>query len=380
MSRPSPSPAVTPAAAPEAVTAAPARPGVRLIALSAAFTLAVAVAGYWWTGTPAAIGGHAATTAAASESEAEQVKQFTAMVDKLAARMDQQPSAEGLSMLGRSYLVLGRPQDAVKAYERALKLEPTNANVLADMADALGVRNNNSLTGEPMAMVERALKIDPDNLKALMLAGSEAFDRRDAVGAIRHWQRMVDKGPADHPLVRQAAAGIEEVRKATGVGGAGAGPSLAGGPGPAPGPAAGPMAGGPMAAGPAPGPGPRTTAAPAAAAGARITGSVSVVAGLAGVSPEDTVFIFARPAEGARVPLAVLRKQVRDLPSDFSLDDSLAMSPAARLSQASSVIVGARISKSGNPMSQPGDIEVLSAPVAPGAQGLKLVLGAPLSR
>ena len=107
---------------------------------------------------------------------------------------------------------------------------------------------------------------------------------------------------------------------------------------------------------------------------------MSVVAGLAGVSPEDTVFIFARPAEGARVPLAVLRKQVRDLPSDFSLDDSLAMSPAARLSQASSVIVGARISKSGNPMSQPGDIEVLSAPVAPGAQGLKLVLGAPLSR
>jgi cytochrome c-type biogenesis protein CcmH len=78
------------------------------------------------------------------------------------------------------------------------------------------------------------------------------------------------------------------------------------------------------------------------------------------------------------VPLAVVRKQVKDLPTDFTLDDSNAMSPAARLSNATRVIVGARISKSGNPMSQPGDIEALSEPVAPGAQGLKLVLGAKL--
>ncbi len=348
-----------------AAAAAPARPGARLLALTSLFALSVACAGYWWTGQPAAIGGHTAAAAPAGASEAEQVAQFTAMVDKLAQRMDKEPSAEGLSMLGRSYLVLGRADDGVKAYERAVKLKPDDPNVLADMADALGVRNGNSLTGEPLVMVQRALKLDPDNLKALMLAGSEAFDRRDADAAIRHWQRMIDKGPADHPLVRQAAAGIEEVRRATG-----AAPSAAAS-GPAAGPAAGPMAAAATAATPA-------AADPAAVAAARIGGSVSLTAGLAGVSPEDTVFIFARPAEGARVPLAVVRKQVKDLPTDFTLDDSNAMSPAARLSGATRVIVGARISKSGNPMSQPGDIEALSEPVAPGAQGLKLVLGAKL--
>ena len=87
-------------------------------------------------------------------------------------------------------------------------------------------------------------------------------------------------------------------------------------------------------------------------------------------APEDTVFIFARPAEGARMPLAIMRKQVKDLPFDFKLDDSQAMSPAARLSGAKRVIVGARISKSGQAMPQPGDLEGLSAPVDVVAAGV----------
>jgi cytochrome c-type biogenesis protein CcmH len=107
-----------------------------------------------------------------------------------------------------------------------------------------------------------------------------------------------------------------------------------------------------------------------------LSGTVSLAPAVkAQVSPEDTVFIFARAAQGPRAPLAVLRKQVKDLPVDFRLDDSLAMSPASRLSGAAQVVIGARVSKSGNATPQPGDHEVLSAPMAPHASGLKLVIG-----
>jgi cytochrome c-type biogenesis protein CcmH len=88
--------------------------------------------------------------------------------------------------------------------------------------------------------------------------------------------------------------------------------------------------------------------------------------------PQDTVFVFARAADGPRMPLAILRRQVKDLPLQFTLDDSMAMTPAAKLSSAQRVIVGARISKRGDATAQPGDLQGQSAPVAPGANGLKI--------
>jgi cytochrome c-type biogenesis protein CcmH len=91
-------------------------------------------------------------------------------------------------------------------------------------------------------------------------------------------------------------------------------------------------------------------------------------------SPDDTVFIFARPAEGPRMPLAVMRKRVRDLPTAFTLDDSMAMTPTAKLSNHAQVVVGARVSRSGNPAVQPGDFEGLSTQVRPGATGIAVVI------
>lgn len=342
---------------------------MRLVAVSALFVLAVAVAGYAWTGSPSALTGnpHAEARAAADADEAAKVAEFSGMVEKLRQRMEQEPAAEGLAMLGRSYLILGKPDEAVTAYQRALKMQPGNASLLADMADAMGVKNGNSLSGAPMAFVEQALRLDPSNLKALMLAGSEAFDRNDHPAAQAYWKRAVDAGPEDHPLVKQAGLAIDESRRVasagTGGGAAPATPAAA-----VPGTATVPAAASTGAAAPA-----ASAAGPAAAGKASVGGTVSLAAALrAQASPEDTVFIFARPAEGARVPLAILRRQVKDLPLSFTLDDSLAMSPAARLSSSSRVIVGARISKSGNAMPQPGDLEVLSEPVAVGTQGLKL--------
>ena len=109
-------------------------------------------------------------------------------------------------------------------------------------------------------------------------------------------------------------------------------------------------------------------------AGSSVSGTVRIAPALAAkAAPTDTVFIFARPVSGPRMPLAVLRKQVRDLPVEFRLDDSMAMA-GAKLSDQAQVVVGARVSKGGGPVAQPGDLEGLSAPVKVGERGIAIVI------
>ena len=116
--------------------------------------------------------------------------------------------------------------------------------------------------------------------------------------------------------------------------------------------------------------------APAAASGgAKVSGKVSVAPALAGkAAPTDVVFIFARAASGPPMPLAVLRKQVKDLPVEFALDDSMAMAPNLKLSGFAEVVVGARISRSGSATPQSGDLQGLSRPVKVGASGVAVVI------
>lgn len=331
-------------AAPAAPPAAPAppRPSRRLMAAIAGFVIVVAVAGYAVHGTPGAWKG---VPVAATEGEAghgNAMGQIEAMVGKLEERLKGKPDdAEGWSMLGRSYSALGRYPEAVKAFQRVIDMTPKDAQAYADLADATAMAAGRKLAGEPAALIAKALELDPKNLKALALAGTIAFDNSEFDKAARLWEAAVAAAEPGSELARNLQGGVAEARARAGQ----------------------PAATAPQAA-----------AAPAAAAGTgTVAGEVQLAAALKGrVSPEDTVFVFARASEGPKMPLAILRKQVKDLPITFTLDDSTAMSPATRLSTATQVVVGARISKSGNAMPQPGDLQGFSQPVAVGARGLKI--------
>ena len=350
------------AASPDHATpaAAVARPSGLVWVGVAVVVVAVAAVGYGLTGAPGEIGkapagfaaGDGNTAGGEAAPHALGRAQMEEMVAKLAERMKNRPDdAEGWAILGRSYMALGRAADAVGAYEHALKLVPDDASMLADYADALAVKNNSTLDGEPTRIIERALKIEPDNIKALALAGTAAFNNGDFAGAVKHWDRAVRVGPSDNPLVEMSRNGAAEARERGKLGPAPASPATA-----------------------TAKPGAAEAAAPAAAAaGPSVSGTVRLSAALKSqAAPDDTVFIFARPAEGSRMPLAIARLQVKDLPADFKLDDSQALSPATKLSSAKRVQIGARVSKSGQATPQPGDLEGTSAPVDVGASGVSV--------
>ncbi|MDP1900320.1 MAG: c-type cytochrome biogenesis protein CcmI [Rubrivivax sp.] len=343
-------------AAPAASTAgAPAaRPSVRLVVLLGLAVAVVAVAGYSWTGSPSLITGPvAAPTAEGGGASPHDMsgEQFAAAVEKLALKLKDEPdNLEGWAMLARSYTRMGKFADALPAFEKAASLPGADAGLLADYADTMAVSNNRSLEGRPMQLVERALKLEPDNLKALALAGTAAFNRKDYALAVRHWERVAQKAPADEAFQQQVQASIDEARKLAGM------------------PPAANLDLGAAKAQPATPP----PAAAAAASGA-VRGTVRLSPTLAKqAAPADIVFIYARPAEGSRMPLAIQRLQVKDLPAEFSLDDSMAMSPGARLSLFPKVIVSARISKNGQAVPAAGDLVGQSAAVSPDTQGLQI--------
>jgi len=319
-------------------------PSWRLFAGLMALVLCIAIGGYAYN--------RAANPPQGDEQSADggaSQAQVLAMVEQLAERMKQNPNdADGWAMLARSYSVMERNEDALVAYEKAVALRKDDAGLLVDYADALAVKNQHNLQGEPMVLIHRALKLNPDHIKGLALAGTDAFVRKDFALAVKYWSRIEAVGPADNMLVQRVSSSLQEARKLAGL------PVQAS-----------PTA--PTATAPA-----QSEPKPAALGGASVSGTVSLSPELrAQASPEDAVFIFAKPANG-RMPLAAERKQVKDLPYTFTLDDSKSMSPQARLSSATQVVISARISKSGNAIAQPGDLQGQSAPVALGAKDLRI--------
>jgi cytochrome c-type biogenesis protein CcmH len=299
-----------------------ARPGGRRAALLAGAVIPLLALGlYLLVGNPGALDRAADMQASAAQIEG--------MVSRLVARLRDNPDdIEGWKLLGRSYSVLGRHDEAADAYAKAAVRAPRDASLLADLADALAMARGQSLQGEPEKLVLRALEIEPANLKALALAGTAAFERKDYAAAAAYWQRMLPHVPPESDDARTIQQNVNEAR------------TLAGD-----------------------------------TKKSVLKGTVSLAPQLkANAAPDDTVFVFARAVDGPAMPLAVARTRVRDLPYRFQLDDSMAMTPAMKLSAFPKVVVTARVSKSGNAAPQPGDLQGASAPVANDAGAVDVVI------
>ncbi len=334
------------------------RAGITAACLLTVLIPVAAVLLYGQLGNPRA----AASASAGQPAEphaADAGNDMTLAINALAQRLRTAPDdADGWYMLARSYETLGRYTDAVAAYQQVLRLVPGQPAVLADLADALLSANQGNPDDASIAAVAQALAAQPDQPKALALAGMMALRRGDAAEALAHWERLQAQLPPDSEAARQIQSNIAQARAMAGA--PASATATASAPGSAP-----ISASAPPAAGAAPTP---------AVTAARISGRASIADALRGrVQPSDTVFILARPEEGSRMPLAILRMQVSDLPRDFVLDDSSAMSPDATLSRASKVRVEIRVSKSGTAAARAGDLGGALSGVGVHADGLTLV-------
>jgi len=288
---------------------------------------------------PAAVGG--------GDGDHLSVSGLDALTERLKAKLEQNPTdGVGWALLARAYVELGRHPEAVQIYEKAMQLIPNDAQLLADYADALGVLNGRKLEGRPEALIQQALKADPRNVKALMLAGTVAYNHKEFDRAASYWEEARANLPpeTDPEAIQEIVAGIAEARE---------------------------LAGGRQAAQVSTPPAPKKPARPAVT----ISGQVTIAPSLAGKgAPTDTLFVFAREMNGPPMPVSIVRATKKDLPFTFRLDDSTSPMPSRKLSDVGTVVIVARLSKSGEAMPKSGDLQGISEPMKPGANKVTVVI------
>lgn len=322
--------AETPAAAPF---------GMRRTALALVLVLPLATAGlYTWLGSPAALDARA--TRSVTQQDVEK------MVSDLADRVAKNPSdTKGWIVLARSYRAMNRLPQSEDAFNHIGDTLYQDATLLAEYADVLATRAMGNFNGKPMEMVTRALQVDPEHPMALSLAATAAYNRSDFAQAVVHWEHLLRIVPAESDDAKWLSEAVAKTRAQMGS----------------------PAASQAVAAAA------DKKTANASVGGMSISGRVSLAPALASkVAPTDTVFIFARSPQGPRMPLAVQRVHVSDLPFDFKLDDSMAMSPEFKISGAAEVRIEARISKNGSATPGPGDLIGVGPVVKPGTSKVTL--------
>ncbi|MEC4750222.1 c-type cytochrome biogenesis protein CcmI [Methylomicrobium sp. Wu6] len=264
------------------------------------------------------------------------------MVAGLAEKMKANPDdAEGWLMLGKSYKYLEQFPKAADAFGNAYRLMGDKPDVMLLYAEALAFAANKNLAGKPSELIFKALKLEPENPNGLWLAGLAKVQQGDPQGAATLWRKL-------ESLLPEGSEPRKEMQNI-----------IAGLPGQAQAAASEPQA----------------TEQPAAAA-ASISVEVSLSPALQqAASPGDTLFIYAQALTGPKMPLAIVRKQVSDLPLKVTLDDTMAMMPAMKLSNFSEVKLLARISKSGQAVTQPGDlIGTVDNAAVSGSTGYKIII------
>jgi len=264
---------------------------------------------------------------------------LVALKDKL---VENPENGEGWALLARSYVSLGRHAEAVPAYEKAAKIITDDPQLLADYADALAVASGGKLAGAPEDLVNQALKLDPHHQKALMLSATIAYDKQNYKEAIQIWERLQSELSADSELKSYVQTALAE---AYAVSGEKPSAQLT----------------------------KQSVEKQSAVQKQGISGVVRVQADLAKkLAPTDTLFVFARAAQGAPMPVAIVRASAKDLPFQFQLDDSHSLMPSNKLSETNEVVVVARISKSGDAKAQAGDFQGMSAVMKPVGENVEI--------
>ena len=292
----------------------------------------LAIGGYVLLGKPQALDPLATVQPATMTPE-----KIQSMVAGLAEKLKANPDdAQGWLMLGRSYKMLGRNAEAAEAYGKGEAAMVDDPDMLTDYADLLAMLAGGSLDGKPLALINKALHVDPDHVLALWLAGTASFNRRDYADAAVFWERAVKLLPEESDDGRMLSESVAEAKRRSSV-----------------------------------------KIDPAKSVAGRVELAPAMKAR---VDPGDTVFIFARPTDGTRIPLAVAKVRVSDLPYAFVLDDGSAVMSDKRISGQASVTVEARVSKSGNAVARDGDLQSKAVTVRVGERKLKLVIDQPVVR
>ena len=256
------------------------------------------------------------------------------MVAEFAAKMEKEPdNLKGWAMLARSYRILGRTDDAAKAYGRAGVYLNSDPELLAEYADTLATIANGNFSGKPLQLINQALKLDPNNFLALWLSGTASYTSGNYKAAVQTWEKLAKQLPPNTDEARAIQGSIAEARTKGGL------------------------------------------SAPAVVAtGKGVSGVVELSAELKSkVKPGDVVMVIARQP-GERMPVAVLREQASEFPIRFVLNDSLAMNPNLPLSKLSEVSLEVRISKTGMAKPEAGDLLSTPQTVKVGADQVHLII------
>ena len=275
---------------------------------------------YWTLGNYQAVS-HSAEMAI--DTDAIKMAEINKMVAGLAEKLKNHPDdAQGWLMLGRSYDVLEQHTQALDALAHAYQLLGDQAEILLLYADALGYANDRSLIGKPSELIFKALALEPDNMKALWLGGMAKAQEGDAATATKLWKKLEALLPPSSEYQQEIQGLLAKLASESSDAPAQSGAE------------------------------PATVVSSAV-----LTVQVSLAPELIkSASATDTVFVYAQALAGSKMPLAIVRKLVSDLPITVSLNDTMAMMPTMKLSNFSEVKLLARVSKSGNAMSQAGDL------------------------
>jgi len=302
------------------------------------------------------------------------------MVGQLERRLQDEPNnVDVWVMLARLQRSQEKFPASEKSFAKALALTPDD-DLAVERAEVVAQLQGGDFSGEPWAVINRILKAKPNQNNALLLAGSASFSEGRFAQAIQYWERVRASLPPQSEDINALDSALAQARERLAPGrasdqissaGRASDQSLATG-------RASDQASNSASASAQPA-FPTSPSTPTSVAAARIAGRVSLAPELAAqTSPSDTVFIYATPAQGGRMPLAIVRTTVAALPFDFVLDDSQAMGPQSKLSSASEVVLKARISKTGQAMAQPGELGVSVGPVKNPSSQLSLVIRGPM--